>query len=64
MRQPIVRAGSACPLFKLAAFGLALAFTLSCSSGGDNGGGGVAYGADVDYQGVTYKTVAYGLTKP
>jgi hypothetical protein len=39
MRQFIVRAGSACPLFaKLATFGLALAFIFSCSSG--TGGGG------------------------
>ncbi|MDR2554981.1 MAG: hypothetical protein LBC64_06085 [Fibromonadaceae bacterium] len=39
----IVRAGSACPLFaKLAAFGLAMALTFSCSgdNGGGNGGGG------------------------
>jgi len=33
----IVRAGSACPLFALASLALALAFTLSCSSG-DGGG--------------------------
>jgi len=43
----IVRAGSACPLFKLAALALAMALTLSCSSDKDddktpsgNGGGG------------------------
>jgi len=36
MRQLIVRAGSACPLFKLAAFGLALALTFSCSSDKDD----------------------------
>jgi len=29
MRQLIIRAGSACPLFKLAAFGLAMAFTFT-----------------------------------
>jgi len=40
MRQLIVRAGSTCPLFKLAAFGLAMAFTFSCSS--DTGGGGTS----------------------
>jgi len=38
MRQLIVRAGSACPLFKLAAFGLALAFTFSCSDDKDDDG--------------------------
>jgi len=55
-----------------AAFVLAMAFTLSCSSGddnspGDNGGnpgtGGnanVVYGPDVPYQGETYKTVKIG----
>jgi len=59
-----------------AALGLALTFTLSCSSdskdddnshsGGANGGnpgtggGGVDYGADVPYEGGPYKTVVIG----
>ncbi|MDR2554599.1 MAG: hypothetical protein LBC64_04145 [Fibromonadaceae bacterium] len=56
MRQLIVRAGSACPLFaKLAAFGLAIAFIFSCSS--DTGGGGLMQTPNTN----TYFESIYGI---
>jgi len=65
MRQLIVRAGSACPLFtKLATFGLALAFIFGCSEDKDDGGSVVPVvpipGAPVNYGGETYQTVVIG----